>query len=54
MQEDLRQFVSLGRRAWTEAREVLTRVLSDAVDQSGNAGTSDLVREACWPLVSFM
>ena len=30
---------------------MLTAVLTEAVDRSGGNGTSDIVREACWPLV---
>ena len=50
-QEDLRTFVSLGPRAWTEARETLTAVLTDAVDKCTAEGESDLIREACWEMV---
>ncbi len=51
LQEDLRTFVSLGPRAWTEARETLTAVLTDAVDKCIAEGESDLIREACWEMV---
>ena len=50
-QEDLRTFVSLGPRAWTEARETLTSVLTAAVDECSDGGESDLLRKACWPMV---
>ena len=50
-QEDLKTFVSLGPRAWTEARETLTAVLTDAVEKCSAEGESDLIRDACWEMV---
>ena len=51
MQEDLQRFVTLGPQAWREARETLIRVLTDAVEKANADGESQLIGEACWPMV---